>query len=90
VAWRAGGITIPRTAAEQSRIGAPVPSLALLRAGDLVFIPGADGTATSPGHVALFVGAGLVVEAPHTGDRVKLVSLQQWAPLITQLRRVAN
>jgi cell wall-associated NlpC family hydrolase len=90
MAWKAGGITIPRTAAEQSRIGTPVPNLAQLRPGDLVFIPGADGTATAPGHVAMFVGAGLVVEAPHTGDRVKLVPLQPWAPMITQLRRVVT
>jgi cell wall-associated NlpC family hydrolase len=90
MAWKAGGITIPRTAAEQSRIGTPVPDLAQLRPGDLVFIPGAEGSAIAPGHVALFVGAGLVVEAPHTGDCVKLVPVQQWAPMITQLRRLVT
>lgn len=87
-AYLAGGIAIPRTAAEQSRIGTPVPGPALLRPGDLVFIPGADGTPTAPGHVGMFVGAGRIVVAPHTGDRIKLQSLQQWVPVITQLRRV--
>jgi cell wall-associated NlpC family hydrolase len=87
-AYLAGGITIPRTAAEQSRIGTPVPGPTLLRPGDLVFIPGADGTPAAPGHVGMFVGAGRIVVAPHTGDHVKLQPLQQWVPKITQLRRV--
>lgn len=87
MAWKAGGLDIPRTAAEQSHIGAPVSSPALLRPGDLVFIPGADGTATAPGHVAMFIGSGMIVESPHTGDVVKIVRLAGWQ--LTQLRRPA-
>jgi hypothetical protein len=33
-----------------------------------------DGTLASPGHVAMFIGDGLVVEAPRTGDVVKVVT----------------
>ncbi|MDQ1248814.1 MAG: NlpC/P60 protein, partial [Actinomycetota bacterium] len=89
-AYLAAGVTIPRTTVEQSRIGVPIPDLTQLRPGDLVFIPGADGTRSAPGHVGMFLGDDRIIEAPHTGDRVKLVSLQQWTPLITHLRRVIN
>lgn len=40
-----------------------------LQAGDLLFFePHADG----PGHVGIYVGDGQLIEAPHTGDVVKL------------------
>jgi cell wall-associated NlpC family hydrolase len=44
----------------------------MLAAGDLVFFePHADG----PGHVAIYIGDGVLIEAPHTGDVVKLAPL---------------
>ena len=49
-------------------------TVSLLSPGDLVLTPGSDGTLASPGHVAMFIGRGLVVEAPHTGDVVKVVT----------------
>ena len=36
--------------------------------------PAQPGTPASPGFVAMFVGHGLVVEAPHTGDVVNVVT----------------
>jgi peptidoglycan DL-endopeptidase CwlO len=45
-----------------------------LTPGDLVPTPGSAGTLASPGHVAMFVGHGLVVEAPHTGDVVNVLT----------------
>ena len=45
-----------------------------LTLGDLVPTPGSAGTLACPGHVAMFVGQGLVVEAPHTGDVVNVVT----------------
>lgn len=89
-AYQAAGITIPRTAAEQSHTGTPVPSTTHLRPGDLVFIPGANGTPTNPGHVGMYIGADRIIEAPHTGDHVKLIPLHQWASEITQLRRIVT
>jgi cell wall-associated NlpC family hydrolase len=59
-AWEHGGVTIPRTAEEQWARLPRVP-LSLLRPGDLVvYFPGAT-------HVALYIGNGLVIQAPHTG-----------------------
>jgi cell wall-associated NlpC family hydrolase len=73
-AYAAAGIAMPRTAAEQSRAGVPIP-LGDLRPGDLIFSAGALGTAANPGHVALYLGEGLVVEAPHTGADVRIARL---------------
>jgi cell wall-associated NlpC family hydrolase len=46
------------------------------RPGDLVFCPGADGTWTSPGHVALVVGDGQMIEAYSTGYPVRQVPIR--------------
>ncbi|MEV6204365.1 C40 family peptidase [Streptomyces sp. NPDC051771] len=64
-AWAAAGRDIPRTSQEQ---WARLPRVGLddLRPGDLVvYFPGAT-------HVALYLGEGLVVQAPRPGARVKV------------------
>jgi cell wall-associated NlpC family hydrolase len=86
-AYRAGGLTLPRVTDDQQHIGMPVASLSNARAGDLVFIPGATGTRTDPGHVGLYIGHHLIVHAPHTGDVVKLTNADGWAPRIAKIRR---
>jgi peptidoglycan DL-endopeptidase CwlO len=72
-AWAAAGETLSRTTFTQLRDGTAT-SEAQLSPGDLVLTPGAGGTLASPGHVAMFIGHGLVVEAPRTGDVVKVVT----------------
>jgi cell wall-associated NlpC family hydrolase len=68
VQWAYGqaGITLPRTAQEQHDAVTPVAA-AQVQPGDLVFWN--DGT-TSVQHVAIYVGAGIVLEAPSTGSVV--------------------
>ena len=39
--------------------------------GDLIFIPGSDGSAANPGHVGLYVGGGYLIQAPQTGQVVQ-------------------
>lgn len=64
-AWSAAGLTIPRTSQEQWRQLPKVP-VASLRPGDLVvYFPKAT-------HVALYIGDGLVVQAPRPGASVKV------------------
>jgi cell wall-associated NlpC family hydrolase len=64
-AWAHAGVAIPRTSQEQWAALPRVP-LSLLRPGDLVvYFPKAT-------HVALYIGKGLVVQAPHTGSVVKV------------------
>jgi cell wall-associated NlpC family hydrolase len=52
MAYRAAGITIPRTAAAQWAYGRQVPA-SQVQPGDLVFFAGADGTPSNPGHVGI-------------------------------------
>jgi cell wall-associated NlpC family hydrolase len=66
------GISLPRTSEEQAHVGTPVPSLAEAEPGDLVFFPGSDGTASAPGHVGIYLGNGLMIDAPQTGQTVSI------------------
>ena len=89
-AWAAGGQVMSRTTFTQIHDGTAT-SKSLLSPGDLVLTPGSDGTLASPGHVGMFIGRGLVVVAPHTGDVVKVVT---YASLTSgggsALRRIAG
>jgi peptidoglycan DL-endopeptidase CwlO len=67
-AWRAAGISIPRTAQAQSGSG-QVVAKSDLRPGDLVFF-------YSPvSHVALYVGNGIVIHAPRPGKTVTYIKM---------------
>ncbi|WP_327374183.1 C40 family peptidase [Streptomyces sp. NBC_01216] len=73
-AWASAGRDIPRTSQEQWRTLPKVP-LSELRPGDLVvYFPGAT-------HVALYLGGGLVVQAPRPGARVKVSPIAANPPL---------
>jgi cell wall-associated NlpC family hydrolase len=87
-AYRAAGITLPRTTSQQVHAGAAVPNLNQLLPGDLLFIPGSDGTITNPRHVGLYLGNGLLIHAPRTGDHVKIVKQSSWQAHLAQVRRI--
>jgi cell wall-associated NlpC family hydrolase len=87
-AFRAAGVSLPRTTYDQVRAGRAVASIDQLRPGDLIFTTGSHGTAAEPGHVGLYVTAGLVIHAPHTGASVTLSPLSQWASHIVGIRRL--
>jgi cell wall-associated NlpC family hydrolase len=70
------GIHLSHYTGLQIREGTPVPPEAL-QPGDLVFFdPGAFGI---PGHEGMYIGGGLFIQAPHTGDFVRISSLSQYA-----------
>ena len=71
--WAVGGVAISRVTGTQQFDGSRTTS-AQLMPGDLVLTPGAHGTLSSPGHVGMYAGDGLVVEAPRPGEVVKVVS----------------
>jgi cell wall-associated NlpC family hydrolase len=80
-AYAHAGVGIARTSQAQWATERHVSSP---RAGDLVFYPGADGTWTSPGHVALVVGGGQMIEAYATGYPVRQVPVRPGAVGYTQ------
>ena len=84
------GIPLPRTTYDQVNAGVSVPvnDPAAFRPGDLLFIPGDDGTPTAPGHVGLYLGNGLVLHAPKTGDVVRVDRITDWLPALAAVRRV--
>ncbi|MFI0937422.1 NlpC/P60 family protein [Streptomyces sp. NPDC021020] len=67
-AYAAAGIPLPRTAQEQYQRGPHLPTDAPLLPGDLVFY----GTPTHIHHVGLYIGAGQMIDAPHTGAAVRI------------------
>ncbi len=71
-AWQAAGVTIPRTSEDQ---WADLPHVSSPQPGDLVFFPGADGTWAAPGHVALVIGGGQMIQAYATGTPVEVSPL---------------
>ncbi|MFC4591110.1 C40 family peptidase [Sphaerisporangium corydalis] len=78
--WRAAGVGIPRTAAEQYNWGASRRvSLNALQPGDLLFAAGL-------GHVGMYAGGGKMVHAPQTGDVVKVVPLSSYRGIIGAVR----
>jgi cell wall-associated NlpC family hydrolase len=89
MAYRVAGVALPRTTGDQVHAGAPVHGLGRIRAGDLVFIPGSDGTATVPGHVGMYVGQGLLVHAPGSGQKVQVTWLSTWVRSVAAIRRIA-
>jgi cell wall-associated NlpC family hydrolase len=88
-AWADGGHALSRTTYSQIHDGTPTTA-AQLAPGDLVLTPGSDGTLASPGHVGMFIGQGLVVEAPHTGDVVNVVTYASLTSAgVSALRHIA-
>jgi cell wall-associated NlpC family hydrolase len=73
------GVSLPRVAADQARVGQPVASLADARPGDLV----AFGDPVD--HIGIYAGNGLMVVAPKTGDVVKVQAISDEP---TAIRRI--
>ena len=67
-AWKAAGVSIPRTSQAQYSGLPHVSSTSSLQPGDLVFYNGF-------GHVAIFIGNGTIIHAPQSGETVKTASL---------------
>ena len=72
--YKQNGISIPRVSQQQFKTGTAV-SKENLKAGDLVFFKGSDGSAQAPGHVGMYIGNGQYIQAPKTGDVVKISNL---------------
>ena len=75
------GIALPRTSAEQATAGTEVQGgLANAQPGDLVFF------GSPVHHVGIYAGNNMMVEAPHTGTKVQVHSIDATP---THVRRIA-
>ena len=75
------GISLPRIAADQARVGTAVASLDQARPGDIL------GFGEPAHHVALYLGNGMMIAAPEPGDKVKIQSVYETP---ASIRRVVS
>jgi len=96
-AWAAAGVALPHQAAAQTSSGVPSPTnLSQAVAGDLVMIPGANGTPAWPGHVGMVAGYVdapdgrhlYLIQAPMTGIPVELTEATRWQGQIVAVRHI--
>ncbi|MEO6703122.1 MAG: NlpC/P60 family protein [Jatrophihabitantaceae bacterium] len=92
--WATAGIALPHYTVDQLAHGTPVSvNLTDAVSGDLVFIPGSDGTPGAPGHVGMIAGRTpghlWLVQAPETGIPVETTDATQWAGQIVAVRHIA-
>jgi peptidoglycan DL-endopeptidase CwlO len=71
-AWRSAGVEITRTSRSQWDYTRRI-SRSELQPGDLIFYS-RDGTRDGIGHVAMYIGGGDIVEAPYSGNNVRVRS----------------
>jgi cell wall-associated NlpC family hydrolase len=91
MAYRAAGVSLPRTTFQQVYAGTAVYSFSDLMPGDLLFTPGSDGTAEDPGHVGMYIGSGLVIQAPQTGEDIEITPFKgYWQQNVVAVRRVVQ
>ncbi len=82
VAYRNAGIALPRVAQDQFTAGPQVPAGSTVQPGDLIFFGNGP---TGVDHVGLYVGAGEMIDAPHTGALVRFDSAH-WSGLVGATR----
>ncbi|MEU1629256.1 C40 family peptidase [Streptomyces sp. NPDC020096] len=83
-AYAHAGVQLSRTTYTQVSEGKPV-SLSDLKPGDLLFT---RGTAAAPEHVGMYMGDGLVINAPRTTKPVRIEPIKDWD--ILAARRIVS
>jgi peptidoglycan DL-endopeptidase CwlO len=73
------GIDLPRTAAEQQKVGTPVASLADAQPGDLLFF------GQPAYHVAIYAGNNELIESPEPGKTVHEIPIYQQPTSISRI-----
>lgn len=96
-AWAAAGVALPHWTITQATMGTPEPTnLTQAVGGDLVLIPGSDGTPQAPGHVGMVAGYVdakdgrhlYIIQAPETGVPVELTEATEWNGQIVSVRHI--
>jgi cell wall-associated NlpC family hydrolase len=65
--WSAAGVTIPRTTFDQWASLPHIP-LSSIQPGDMILYEGES-------HVAMYVGDGMIIDAPHSGADVEKIPM---------------
>jgi cell wall-associated NlpC family hydrolase len=79
MAWKQAGVSLPHNAAMQAGYGTRV-SLDHLRAGDVLFF-------YQPiGHSGIYLGSGLMIHAPRTGETVRIVPVRYLGAVTAAVR----
>jgi cell wall-associated NlpC family hydrolase len=73
--YLSAGLTLPRVAASQYTGSGPTVPLDQAQAGDLLFFASDVTKPATIYHVAMYVGGGQVLDAPHTGAKVGIRQL---------------
>ena len=83
---RSVGMSLPRTAAEQARVGKRIDR-SELKPGDLVFF---NTLGARYSHVGLYIGNEKFIQAPRSGKNIEISSMKSgyWASRFTGARRV--
>lgn len=89
-ACRAAGVSVPRVTTDQVNAEKAIADPAMLLPGDLILITGSEGTMSNPRHVGMYLGQGLIIQAPETGDVVKIIKSGSWLNQVAAIRRVVD
>jgi hypothetical protein len=74
-AYAQHGVDLPRISADQARAGTEVASLDQARPGDLVAWDN-SGRNVGADHIAIYLGDGMILEAPRTGLDIRVISIE--------------
>ncbi len=80
------GIRLPRTTFDQVKAGKAVSTKAL-KPGDILFF-NTENDPRGPSHEGLYIGHGQFIQAPHTGDVIKISSLADYQRILVAARRI--
>jgi cell wall-associated NlpC family hydrolase len=69
-AWGAAGVSLPRTTWDQINVGTRI-SISHVQPGDLIFYNSTND------HVAMYIGNGKIIQAPHTGAVVDIAPMTE-------------
>lgn len=79
MAWAQAGVQLAHYTITQMNEGLNVPASQMVP-GDLVLVPGSDGSLAAPGHVGIYIGDSLVLSAVDPQDGV---IAQSWATFVS-------
>lgn len=78
------GIQLPRTSTEQAKYGKVVPTINQALPGDLILMysPYESAGLQQFGHVGIYIGNGLMIDAAHTGTNVRIEQISNMTKIV--------